>query len=47
MKAKALLNVYELLPTGKSDKPPPSGMFVTTHFKRRKDRYVQPSIMQH
>jgi hypothetical protein len=41
---------HELSPTGKSDKPPPLGVFVTTYFKRKKNkdiRYVQPSIMQY
>jgi hypothetical protein len=41
---------HELSPIGKLDKLPLLGMFVTTHFKRRKDkniRYAQPSIMQH
>jgi len=39
---------YELSPIGKSDKPP-SGMFVTNHFNKKKEniRYIQPSIMQH
>ena len=38
----------ELSPIGKSDKPP-SGMFVTNHFNKKKEniRYIQPSIVQY
>jgi hypothetical protein len=29
---------HALSPTGELDKPPPSGMFITIQFKRRKDK---------
>ena len=50
-KGKILLNGPKAMKPsliGKADKIP-SGMFITTHFNRKKEntRYIQPSIMQH
>jgi hypothetical protein len=38
---------HKLSPMGKSDKPPPLDMFVTTHFKRRKDKNIYVRSTKH